>query len=261
MSAHDLEVATVMAKVAQDLDKSTSRAEVLSRITDCARGSIPGADYASITIRYRDGRLETVAPTDNVTLRADALQYELREGPCYEAASNQDAVSSPDIRSDERWPRYGPAAARLGLRSQLAVRFYENPQSRGALNLYAAVEGQLTDQLPIAELFAKHAAIAMGHTYTVDGLQNALVTRKVIGQAIGIVMERYQLDEDRAFAFLVRASSHGNVKIRDIAAEMVHQVNTRAWIHASDPEAAPTAGYDLGVFWRVEKLAAPARWW
>jgi ANTAR domain/GAF domain len=228
ISANDLRVATIMAEVAENLDETASSDEVLHRITKAAVDTIPGVEFASVTVRYRDGHLETFAPTDAITLRADRLQYELREGPCYDAASSEEAASSTDIATDSRWPTYGPAAAALGLRSQLAVRFYEDAKSRGALNLYSPVEGLLTDQLPLARLFARHAAVAMGHTSTVAGLHQALASRKVIGQAIGMVMERYSIDEERAFEFLMRVSQTGNIKLRDVAAEAVRQGNLAA---------------------------------
>jgi AmiR/NasT family two-component response regulator len=79
----------------------------------------------------------------------------------------------------------------------------------------------------MADLFATHAAIALGHAEERENLNQALQSRKVIGQAIGILMERYQLTEDRAFSFLVRASSHGNIKLRDVAAELVDEANKR----------------------------------
>lgn len=224
MSATDMQVATLMADVAQNLGDSTGTEDTLTRITRCACDTIPGADYASISVRYPDGHLITLGPTHEVTSRADSLQYSLREGPCYDAASSKSVVSSEDVETDPRWPSYGPAAADLGLKSQLALLCYENSQSRGALNLYSRQTG-LTDQHEMAELFAKHAAVAMGYVYTVDGLHDALTARKVIGQAIGITMERYELDEDRAFEFLVRVSQTGNVKLRDIAAEIVHTGN------------------------------------
>ena len=80
---------------------------------------------------------------------------------------------------------------------------------------------------PLADLFAAHAASALERTREVSELNTALESRKIIGQAIGIVMERYGLNEDRAFAFLVRASSHGNVKIRDLALRLVNECNAR----------------------------------
>ena len=57
-----------------------------------------------------------------------------------------------------------------------------------------------------------HAAIALGHAHERETLNEALQTRKVIGQALGILMARCEMNEDRAFAFLVRASSHGHMK-------------------------------------------------
>jgi GAF domain-containing protein len=228
MSANDLRVASIMASVAESLGEAGTIEQTLSTITRCARETIPGVDFASITVRYRDGRLETLAPTDEITAKIDSLQYEFREGPCYDVASSEQAVSTADIGKDARWPTYGPAAAALGVRSQLAVRFYETPQSRGAMNLYSAGARVLTERVGLAQVFAKHAAIAMGHTYTVEGLNTALAGRKSIGQAIGIVMERYGLDEDHAFEFLMRMSQTANIKLRRVAAEVVKQANRSA---------------------------------
>ena len=73
----------------------------------------------------------------------------------------------------------------------------------------------------MAWLFAMHAALAMGRRRQIEQLNEALHTRKVIGQAIGIVMERYELDEDRALQFLVRVSRTGNIKLRTVAQEIV----------------------------------------
>ncbi|CAA9423524.1 MAG: hypothetical protein AVDCRST_MAG35-2142, partial [uncultured Quadrisphaera sp.] len=91
---------------------------------------------------------------------------------------------------------------------------------------YSTLSDDVDEQAePIADLFAAHAAIALGNARERATLNEALQSRKVIGEAIGILMERYDMNEDRAFAFLVRASSHGNVKLRDIAQELVDQRN------------------------------------
>jgi AmiR/NasT family two-component response regulator len=92
--------------------------------------------------------------------------------------------------------------------------------------MYSTASPELDpDAQGVAELFATHAAIALGRAQEVGGLQTALTSRKTIGQGIGILMERYQMSEDRAFAFMTRASSHGNVKLRDLAQELVDQLN------------------------------------
>jgi GAF domain-containing protein len=221
MSAEDFRLANVMAQVALTLGAASDLDETLVSITTSACDTIPGADFASISARFKDGHLETLAPTHEIILQVDQLQYELLEGPCYEAATEERTVVADDLASDPRWPRYGPAVVRMGMRSQLALELYESDGSTGALNLYSSQPGGLSDQRDLAELFARHAAIAMGHVRTVGGLVKALATRKIIGAAIGITMERYQIDEDQAFKFLVRVSQTGNIKLRDVAAQLV----------------------------------------
>ena len=159
----------------------------------------------------------------------DDLQYELGEGPCLSAMREHPVVTVPHARHDQRWPAYMPRAVALGLRSQLAVRlFLDDKGTLGGLNLYSTSQDTLHEEAePIADLFAAHAASALERTREVWELNTALESRKIIGQAIGIVMERYGLNEDRAFAFLVRASSHGNVKIRDLARRLVDECNAR----------------------------------
>jgi GAF domain-containing protein len=223
MSAEDVSLATVMAQVARTLGASTNREETLARITRCACDTIPGADFASVSVRYDDGHLETLAPTSEIITRADALQYTLREGPCYKAATHERNVSADDLSDDPRWPRYGPAVVDMGLRSQLALELFDGPDSTGALNLYSKRIGVLTGQQDLAELFAVHAAVAMSHVRTVSGLLAALETRRVIGAAIGVTMERYGIDEDQAFNFLIRVSQTSNIKLREIAVQILNR--------------------------------------
>jgi AmiR/NasT family two-component response regulator len=73
----------------------------------------------------------------------------------------------------------------------------------------------------IAKLFATHAALALGNARERESLNEAMRTRQVIGQAVGIVMERHQISSERAFDFLVRASSAGNLTLRELAQELV----------------------------------------
>ncbi len=90
------------------------------------------------------------------------------------------------------------------------------------LNLYSTEHDEVEPaSADTAQLFATHAAIILGHAQQEDQLNQALASRKVIGQAIGIVMERYRVDADRAFQFLLRASSSSNIKLRDVAQEIV----------------------------------------
>ena len=100
----------------------------------------------------------------------------------------------------------------------MAVRSNLDPGTHGGIAFYSTVSDEVTTEAQtLARLFATHAAIALGHAHERETLTEGLQTRKVIGQAIGILMERYGMNEDRAFAFLVRVSSHGNIKIRVVA--------------------------------------------
>jgi hypothetical protein len=128
-------------------------------------------------------------------------------------------VQVEDLVSDPRWPEYGPkAAAAFGL----AYQFRAEPHARGALNLYANQAYQIdVDARMLGAMFAQMVAVAMGWGRQYESMRQAIGTREQIGQAIGILMERYQLDSDRAFAFLTRVSQAGNIKLRDVAAGVI----------------------------------------
>jgi len=202
----------------------------LESITAAAVAVLPGVHYASITVKHADGSLHTAAPTDDMLLGVDAAQYELREGPCYAAATDELYVSSPNLAADARFPRYAAMAVKAGIRAQAGVRLFDTPKpaAQGALNLYSRDVGSFTDLSVVSQLFAHQAAVALDYARQVENLQEAVQTRQAVGRAVGIVMERYGLTEERAFAFLARVSQARNVKLREIAAEMVSDAETRS---------------------------------
>lgn len=193
--------------------------ETLSRISAAAVEVLPDVTMASITIRHRDDRLETVAPTHDVLRDVDARQYELKQGPCYESATDEAYVVSSNLAADERWPDYTVAALAAGIRAQAGIALFDARSFQGALNLYSHHVGAFEDLSPLGALFSHQAAIAIGYAQEVSDLRQAIATRQLIGQAIGVVMERYQLSEERAFAFLARLSQDRNVKLREVARE------------------------------------------
>jgi GAF domain-containing protein len=193
----------------------------LKQITEAAVEVLPDVHYSSITVLRPDGSLSTAAPTDEMLLRLDAEQYRLHEGPCYAAAEHTDQVISSDLAHDERFPQYGPVAVSMGIRSQIGVRLFDTPKSNGALNLYSTKSGAFDESESMSALFTHQAGQAIGYAYQIETLSEAVKTRTTIGQAVGIVMERYNLNDERAFAFLKRLSSHRNVKLRLVAQEII----------------------------------------
>ncbi|MEU4196823.1 GAF and ANTAR domain-containing protein [Kribbella sp. NPDC026611] len=218
-----------MTEVAASLLVPIDLDETLGRLTVSVTETVPGVDYASVSVTTRDGEIRTLAPTNAVAVEADELQYELGEGPCLRAALTDPVAEVDDLVTDLRWPSYGPKAAALGLGSQVAFQFRADPHVRGALNLYAAQPHAIdAESRQLGAMFATLVAVAMGWARHDETLGDALASRTVIGQAIGIVMERYRLDADRAFGFLVRTSQSGNIKLREVAERIVAEATRNA---------------------------------
>jgi hypothetical protein len=217
------ELLAAVTEVAATLRVPIDLDEALDRITRSAVDTIPGISYASLSVTTKGGDIRTLAPTDPVAIRADELQYQLHQGPCFEAVVNARIVQVDDLAGDHRWPAYGRRVAEcLGLRAQLAFQFDAAPHVRGALNLYAVEAHELTlETRQLGALFAHLAAVALGWSRQDATLHEALTTREVIGQAVGILMERYKIDANRAFSFLVRTSQSSNVKLREVAAGII----------------------------------------
>ena len=132
-----------------------------------------------------------------------------------------------DISTETRWPQYVAEAAQRGLRAQMGLQLFTEAGTLGGLNLYSVRPGVDPDAVQLAELFAAHAAIALGRARHEHQLNESVASRQAIGTAVGIIMERYRIAEDRAFQFLVRASSTSNLKLRAIAQEVVETANER----------------------------------
>jgi hypothetical protein len=224
----DPRVRQAMAELAKNLPAPFDVDKTLGALTQAACDTIDGADFASITIVHDDGRVETVGPTADVVAEADRIQAELREGPCFDAATQDESFVSEDLQADPRWPRYGPRVGELGLRAQMGIALHAPLPGRAALNVYAKQPWSFEGGYDSAEVFASHASLLLGFSSTVDHYTSALESRRAIGIAIGIAMERYKIDDDRAFAFLVRVSQHSNVKLRDVAADIVNEASSGA---------------------------------
>jgi len=220
-----------LAQAAEELARTLSAVDLdqtLGRITSAAVEALPDVDYASITIQEPDGTLHTVAPTHEQLCDVDARQYELREGPCYEAATQTAYVASPDLANDPRYARYAETALAAGIRSQAGVRLFDAPSSTGALNLYSRRVGAFSDFESLAGLFAQQSARVIEYAREIQALHEAAQTADLIGHAVGIAMERYGLPEHRAFALLTRLAEHHDVALPVVAQAMVTASEVRA---------------------------------
>lgn len=211
----------LMHAVAESLSEPGDIEEAMGRITHTARATVAGADYASISIRHFNGRLETVAPTNPMVYQLDALQYDLNEGPCYDAVTSEDVIYCRDLGNDARWPRFGPRASAFGLLSQLAVGLAHPGGSFTALNVYSRDLYAFEDHEIVADLFASQAKVVLRYAREVQKLNTALSAGTTIGRATGIVMERHGVDSDQALERLVDLATNSKVDLVDIAERVV----------------------------------------
>jgi ANTAR domain len=216
-----------LLELAGKLDERLDMATTLEALTRCAIKSVPGFDAASVSVREGHQPIRTLAPTNDLANQLDQVQYDLSEGPCYDVISGDRSTVVTFMADDSRWPHFAPRAAELGVGSMMSFELADKPGWRAALNLYSGQggwpEGHAVD---MAQLYAAHAAVTLGLVERIEQLESGLRTRTVIGEAVGIMMQRYALTHDRAFRFLVRLSNETNVKLRDIAADVVHEQET-----------------------------------
>lgn len=182
---------------------------------------VEGCDHAGITRVSREGA-ETVAASSETARLCDQLQYDLGEGPCLDTVRTHQTVVSNALASDPRWPRWGPAVAeQYGMGSLLSLLLYTHGDSYGALNLYAERPGAYgSDDLVVAQSLAAHLAVALAGGREIDHRAVAMVNRTVIGQAEGILMERFRITADQAFELLREASVKSNRRLIQVAEEL-----------------------------------------
>lgn len=199
----------------------------LQMVVDLAVTTIEGCDLAGIFL-IESNEIVTPASTDAAVMEIDELQRDHREGPCLDAIEHGLTVYAEDLTTDSRWPRFAADANRAGIRGVLALPLPGNG-TPGALNLYGnfpqafgaidRAKGQILSAL--ADVALASARVHEDEQRRSENLQAATVTREVIGQAQGILIERERITPHQAFDILRRASQHLNLKLRDVAQALV----------------------------------------
>lgn len=210
-----------LATIARRLDTGTAH-ETLQLIVDLAVVTIPGCEHAGISFVNRR-KISTPAASDAVALRVDAVQFEAGQGPCLDAMEDDRIFRTDDLSTETRWPLFAARAhAETGIRSMLGLRLFARGRTMGALNLMSAEPRAFDDDsLSTAALFAALAAVALNAAQTEETLQLALKSRDIIGQAMGILMERHGITDREAFQRLSTASQSLNVRLKDVADQVV----------------------------------------
>jgi GAF domain-containing protein len=211
-----------LSRLALDLQRQLDPESTLQHVVQWAVQLVPGARHASVSLVRRHREITSAAASDEVSRRFDALQQEIGQGPCLDATYDHLTVRVADLASETRWPELARRWAEVGVRSALCLQLFVHGQDLGALNVLAEEPGAFDDESEHGGLLlASHAAVALAAAVKVEGLDRAVVNRTVIGQAEGILMERFKISAEVAFALLARISQDSNRKLHQVAADFV----------------------------------------
>ncbi|MFG1933745.1 GAF and ANTAR domain-containing protein [Mycobacterium sp. NPDC048908] len=218
----NFDLAARMAELARSSAAPRSVNDVLSGVTTAAKELIPGTDSAGVLLIGRGGKFESLAGTDDLPHQLDDLQMKFDEGPCVQAALDEVIVRTDDFRDEGRWPQYSPAVVEIGVLSGLSIKLYTAERTAGALNLFAFKPKAFDAQdETTGVVLAAHAAAAILASRHGEQLESALSTRDRIGQAKGIIMERFSVDDVQAFEMLRRLSQDSNTRLVDVAQRVI----------------------------------------
>ena len=211
-----------LSALARMLEMQPDLQATLDVVVRAAVDTVPGVMEASISEIQRRRDVKTLAATGELPRAVDHAQYDLVEGPCLDTLYQHRTVRLTDLDAERRWPRFVARARELGVGSMLAVQLFVEDENIGALNLISREVNAFDDESEhVALLFASHAAVAMSGERARGHLQSAVSTRELIGQAQGILMERFKITGEMAFHMLMLASQDSNRKLRDVADDLV----------------------------------------
>ncbi|WP_347684504.1 GAF and ANTAR domain-containing protein [Mycobacterium sp. B14F4] len=207
-----------------DTDSDT----VIAELVEHAAVEIPGAQYAGITVTRSAKHIETPAASHMYPVLLDKIQQRHREGPCLTAAWEEKTIHVPDLETENRFPNYRrDALAETPIRSIMAFQLFIAGETMGALNVYAEDPNVFdADARSIGLIFAAHSSIAWNSARRDEQFKRALASRDMIGQAKGMIMERYGVDAVQAFDVLRKLSQDSNVPLIRVATELVENSNS-----------------------------------
>lgn len=184
---------------------------------------VTGSKYAGITLAEKSKSVSSVVATHRYPIVLDAIQNRYGEGPCLAAAWEHHVMRIADLAADQRWPRYRRhALQQTPIRSILSFELYVDGSSMSALNFYAERPQAFNEEsVELGTVYATHIALAWSIMRRQDQFRSALASRDIIGQAKGVIMERFNLDAVEAFELLTRVSQQSNTRLVDVAAALI----------------------------------------
>ena len=215
------DLAERLTVLARDLQRFSTPQQVMDHIVVTVVEMVPGAQDATITVAEQRKTARSAAASSDRARLFDVLQSQTAQGPCLDALFEQETLRVDDLAADQRWPALSARAGELGARSMVCFQLFVTGDTLGSLNVLATEPEAFDDESErVGLLFATHAAIALADVLELEGVKAALANRDVIGQAKGILMERFKITAEQAFLLLARASQQTNRKLPLVAADL-----------------------------------------
>lgn len=216
------ELSRRIAELTRSFFTPASVEDTLRGVTAAATELIGSVDYADILIVEGAKHFRSHAATSELPVRLDEVQQRVGQGPCVDAARTDQVVRCDDFCVDPRWPAFSPSAVEAGVLSSLSFRLYTGSDTIGALNLFARDAQAFDDaDAELGAVMATHAAVALYTANRTVQFTSALASRDVIGQAKGMLMERYGIDAVQAFELLRTLSQNENIPVATLAEQVV----------------------------------------
>jgi GAF domain-containing protein len=213
-----------LARLIAELDRHGTETSVgLQELVDSGAQHVTGCQYAGITLADKSNAVTNVVATHRYPMVLDAIQNRYGEGPCLSAVWRHHMIYVEDLNVDQRWPHYQEhALEQTPVRSILSYQLFVDSSSMAVLNFYADQPHAFSDEsIELGNVFATHVALAWSMMRRQDQFRSALASRDVIGQAKGVIMERFNLDAVEAFELLSRLSQQSNIKLIEIAGALI----------------------------------------
>jgi transcriptional regulator with GAF, ATPase, and Fis domain len=218
----DVRLAEVFGEVARSLLAERDVEQTLKKIIQRAMETIEHCQHAGIDIIERR-KIRPVMQSGEAATVFGRIQAEVGEGPCLDAIREQEVFVTGRLSEERRWPALSSRAnEEAGIDSVLAFRLFVEEETMGVLNLYSTQADAFDEHdIAVGSVFAVHAAVALTTAREREHLEEAIQARDLIGRAKGILMTRQPITDDQAFDLLRRASQRLNVKLRDVASEVI----------------------------------------
>jgi hypothetical protein len=204
--------------LARELTEDADPDQLIVRVAMLAARLIPGATGCAIGLTAGGDAAAVLAETDPLGTTIIAADAAADSSPGADVMGRHGTLRIDDMRTEARWPHFCADMVAAGVLSLAVCDLPVTRRSRGILLVYSPAPGAFDD---VAELmlpvFASRASIALGHRNSLHTLGKAIGNRQLIGQATGILMERYRITADDAFGRLVRASQTSQLKLHRVA--------------------------------------------